>query len=215
MPQRIRVESFTISLDGYGAGPDQSVAAPMGLGGEWLHGWARGTRTFRAMFGQPGGSRGLDDAFAREGFRGIGAWILGRNMFTPHRGPWADDGWRGWWGEEPPYHCDVFVLTHHARPSLAMKGGTVFHFVTGGAAEARERALAAARGADVRLGGGVATVREFLRAGWIDRMHLALSPVLLGRGEHLLHGIDLAALGYRVVRHAATRAATHVVMERQ
>ena len=212
---RLRVQSFSISLDGFGAGPNQSLQHPLGEGGEALHGWAFATRTFRRMvFGGEGGSTGVDDAFAARGFENIGAWILGRNMFGPVRGPWSDDSWKGWWGDEPPYHCPVFVLTHHARAPIEMKGGTVFHFVTEGVEAALQRAIQAAQGADVRLGGGVATIRQYLVAGLVDEMHLAVSPVLLGRGEALLAGIDLAALGFRVAEHVPTPAATHVVLRR-
>jgi len=212
---RVRVCCFSISIDGYGAGPDQALEEPMGRGGMALHHWAFGTRTFRTMFGQQGGSTDVDDAFAARGFAGIGSWILGRNMFGPVRGPWPDDSWKGWWGEEPPYHCEVFVLTHHPRPPLAMSGGTTFHFVTDGIEAALSRAKAAANGHDVRIGGGAATIRAYLRAGLIDELHLVISPALLGRGEALLEGIDLAALGYRCVEHAATPAAMHVVLARE
>ena len=211
---RLRIASFSVSLDGFGAGVEQSLQQPMGVGGMALHGWAFGTRTFRQMFGQPGGSTGVDDEFAARGFENIGAWILGRNMFGPVRGPWPDESWQGWWGEEPPYHVPTFVLTHHARAPLAMKGGTVFHFVTGGIREALERAREAARGQDIRIGGGAATVRQYLQAALIDELHLAISPVLLGRGERLFEGVDLRALGYRCTRHAASEQATHLVLER-
>lgn len=211
---KLRVASFSISLDGFGAGVDQSLTDPMGKGGMALHGWAFATRTFRAMFGQGGGETGIDDDFASAGFRNIGAWILGRNMFSPYRGPWGDSDWRGWWGDNPPYHCPVFVLTHHTRPPLEMEGGTVFHFVTEGLGEAVDRAKAAAGGADVRLGGGVATLREGFASRLIDAAHLALSPVVLGRGEALFAGLDLPALGYRVARQVAGQGASHFVLER-
>lgn len=210
----IRVESFTISLDGYGAGPDQTLAAPMGSGTEGLHGWAFRTRTFRAMFGQEGGSTGEDDAIARQGFDGIGAWVMGRNMFTHERGRWSDSGWRGWWGETPPYACDVYVLTHHPRDPLPV-GETTFHFVTEGLEAALDLARAAAKGQDVRLGGGVATLREGFAKGLIDRAHIAVSPILIGRGESLWQGLDLPALGYRVTPLLATPEATHVSLERR
>lgn len=210
----LRVESFTISLDGYGAGPGQSLAAPMGERGGLLHGWAFGTRTFRKMFGQDGGSDVVDEGFAQQGFDNIGAWVLGRNMFTHSRGPWTDDGWKGWWGEEPPYHCEVFVLTHYPRPDLVMAGGTTFHFVTDGLEAALTRAKAAAGGKDLRLGGGVATLREAFRGRHIDEAHFAVSPVLLGRGEAVFHGLDLPALGYRVVRQVAGEGANHIVIGR-
>lgn len=212
---RVRVASFAISIDGYAAGPEQSLANPLGVGGTELMGWVFPTRSFqRRVLGAEGGSTGLDHEFAERGFENIGAWILGRNMFGPVRGPWPDESWQGWWGEEPPYHVPTFVLTHHARAPLTMKGGTVFHFVTGGIREALERAREAARGQDVRIGGGAATVRQYLQAGLIDELHLAISPVLLGRGERLFEGVDLRALGYRCTRHAASEQATHLILER-
>jgi dihydrofolate reductase len=211
---KVRVAAFSISLDGYGAGPGQSLEAPLGQGGEALHAWVWPTRTFQAMFGKEGGTSGVDEEFAAMSFEGVGAWILGRNMFGPVRGPWPDDSWRGWWGDTPPYHVPVFVLTHHARAPLAMAGGTTFHFATDGIEAALAQAREAAGGRDVRIGGGVATVREYLRAGLVDEMHLAVSPVLLGRGEHLLGGIDLRALGFGVTRHATTAEAMHVVLAR-
>ena len=211
---KVRVESFTLSIDGYGAGPDQTLALPMGVGGGTLHGWAMATPTFRRMFGQSGGTDGIDESFAQRGFRNIGAWILGRNMFGPVRGPWPDDTWRGWWGDEPPYHVPVFVLTHHARPPLEMAGGTVFHFVTEGADVALQRALAAAGDKDVRVGGGVATLRHYLGTGAIDEMHLAISPVLLGRGEALWAGLDFAAMGYRLAKATQGEGATHLILVR-
>lgn len=212
---KVKVMSFSVSLDGFGAGPDQDLQNPLGVGGAAMFGWAFATRTFRTMFGQEGGSTGVDDGFARRGFENMGAWILGRNMFGPVRGPWPDEAWRGWWGDEPPYHVPVFVLTHHARPPLEMQGGTTFHFVTDGIEAALERARAAAGGRDIRVGGGAATIRQYLRAGLLDEMHLAVAPVLLGRGELLLHGIDLPALGWQVAEHAAGENATHVVLARQ
>jgi dihydrofolate reductase len=214
---KLRVASFSISVDGYGAGPDQSLANPLGVGGEALHTWAFATATFQSkVFGVAGGSStSVDNEFAARGFHGIGAWILGRNMFGPIRGPWPDDAWKGWWGEEPPYHCDVFVLTHHARAPLAMKGGTTFHFVTDGIHSALEQAKAAAKGRDVRVGGGVATVRQYLREGLIDSMHLAVRPVLLGDGENLFAGLDLPALGYEVERHVAGERASHVFIRKR
>jgi dihydrofolate reductase len=211
---RLRVQSFGISLDGFGAGPSQDLQHPLGVGGEALHGWVFPTRTFQRMHGQGEGTTGVDDDFAARGFENVGAWILGRNMFGPIRGPWPDDTWKGWWGEEPPYHVPVFVLTHHARPSFTMKGGTTFHFVTGGIHQALDRAREAARGKDVRVGGGVATLRQYLRAGLVDEMHLVVSPVVLGSGEHLLSGIDLLALGFRPTEHVATEKALHVVLTR-
>lgn len=213
---RVRVESFSISLDGYGAGPDQSLEQPLGIGGMDLHQWALPTRTFqRALFGAEGGTTGVDEDFAARSFQNIGAWILGRNMFAPSRGPWTDLSWQGWWGDNPPYHVPVFVLTHHARPSIEMAGGTTFHFVTGGMHEALERARAAAAGRDVRIGGGAHTIQQYLREGLIDELHIAIAPVVLGRGERLFEGVDLRAAGYECVQSAASEKATHVVLRRQ
>lgn len=211
---RIKVLAFTVSVDGYGAGTDQSLRKPMGVGGENLHGWMRHTQTFHHMTGQPGGSTGNDDGFAQRSFGNIGAWIMGRHMFGPVRGPWPDESWQGWWGDEPPYHVPVFVMTHHARPALSMKGDTVFHFVTAGLNEALARAREAAGGKDIRIGGGVSTVRQFLQAGLVDEMHLVVSPVALGRGENLLAGIDLGALGLKPREHVGTESALHVVFRR-
>lgn len=211
---KLKVQAFSISVDGYGAGPGQSLENPLGVGGMALHEWAFATRTFQKMFGQEGGDTGIDDDFAARGFRNIGANILGRNMFGPVRGPWPDESWKGWWGDNPPYHTPVFVLTHHARSPIPMQGGTTFHFVTTGIHAALEQAKAAAQGKDIRLGGGAATVRQFLRAGLIDELHLAISPVVLGAGENLLEGINLPELGYRVTEHAATAKATHIVLTR-
>ncbi|MBI4693626.1 MAG: dihydrofolate reductase [Gammaproteobacteria bacterium] len=213
---RVRVESFTVSLDGYGAGPDQDLQNPLGVGGTDLHQWLLPTRTFRrTVLGADGGTTGIDEDFAARGFENVGAWILGRNMFGPIRGPWPDMAWKGWWGEEPPYHVPTFVLTHHARPALEMAGGTTFHFVTGGIHEALDRARDAANGGDVRIGGGAATIRQYLRAQLIDEMHVAISPVLLGEGERLFEGIDARALGYECVRFVASEKATHVVIRRR
>ncbi len=209
---KVRVAAFSVSIDGFGAGPRQSLQAPLGVGAEGLHGWFRPTRTFQQMLGGEGGSTGADDGFARRSFENVGAWILGRNMFGPVRGPWPDDGWKGWWGDNPPYHVPVFVLTHHARPPLEMAGGTTFHFVTDGIEAALQRARAAAGGRDVRIGGGVSTIRQYLQAGLIDEMHLAVSPVLLGSGESLLAGIDLPALGWRVTARESTEQALHLVL---
>jgi len=212
---KVRVHCFSISLDGYGAGPEQSLKNPLGVGGEALHRWFVPTRTFQAMLGKDGGTTGPDEDFAARSFADIGAWILGRNMFGPIRGPWPDEAWKGWWGDNPPYHVPVFVLTHHPRASITMAGGTVFHFITDGIEAARKRALEAAGGKDIRLGGGVATIREYLNAGLIDEMHLAVSPVLLGSGEHLLGGIDLTRLGFECTEHVPTASATHVVLTRR
>jgi len=211
----LRVHAFSISLDGFGAGPRQDAEHPLGVGGIALHEWVVPTRTFRQMDGDEGGSTGVDDQFAARGFQGIGAWIMGRNMFGPIRGPWPDEAWRGWWGENPPYHTPVFVLTRHARAPLRMQGGTEFRFVTGGIHQALEQAMAAAGGKDVRLGGGVSTIRQYLEAKLVDQMHLAMTPVLLGSGEHLLTGIDLPALGYECTEHVPTATATHLVLTRR
>jgi dihydrofolate reductase len=212
---RLRVHAFAISIDGYGAGPHQDLRNPLGVGGLALHEWVFPTRTFRQAHGDGGGATGIDDDFAARGFTGIGAWIMGRNMFGPVRGPWPDQSWRGWWGEEPPYHTSVFVLTHHARAPLTMKGGTDFHFVTEGIHAALRQARNAAGGRDIRLGGGVSTIRQYLQARLIDEMHLAIAPVVLGTGEHLLAGIDVVALGYACTEHVPTANATHVVLTRR
>ena len=210
----LRVHGFSLSLDGFGAGTDQSLEQPLGRGGEGLHQWMFPTRTFQSLYGKGEGTNGIDDRFAVRGFDNIGAWILGRNMFGPVRGPWPDERWKGWGGEEPPYRAPVFVLTHHARPPIEMKGGTIFHFVTGGIHEALDRACEAAGGKDIRLGGGAATIRQYLEAKLVDEMHLAISPVLLGRGEAMLAGLDLPELGYSIAEHVASDAATHVVIAR-
>jgi dihydrofolate reductase len=212
---KLKVSSFSISIDGFGAGPAQSLENPLGLGGTRLHEWAFSTRTFQRMFGNEGGMLGVDDDFAARGFENVGAWILGRNMFGPVRGPWPDETWKGWWGDNPPYHTPVFVLTHHPRAPIVMEGGTTFEFVTEGIHAALEKATAAAQGRDIRIGGGVATIREYLRAGLIDEMHLAISPTLLGSGEHLLDRIDLLKLGFDCTEHVATPKATHVILTRK
>jgi dihydrofolate reductase len=213
---RVRVESFSLSLDGYGAGPRQDLDNPLGVGGPDLHKWAVPTRTFQQkVFGGTDGTTGIDDAFAARGFENIGAWILGRNMFGPIRGPWLNLDWKGWWGDNPPYHVPVFVLTHHPRPPLPMAGGTTFHFVTGGIHEALDRARAAADGRDVRVGGGAGTIRQYLHARLIDEMHIAISPVFLGAGERLFEGVDMRAAGYTCVEFAASALATNVVLRRQ
>ncbi len=212
---RVRVASFSISVDGFGAGPKQSLEHPLGLGGLALHEWAFATRTFqRRVLGKEGGAGGVDDDFMARGFDNIGAWILGRNMFSPLRGPWPDERWTGWWGDNPPYHCPVFVLTHHPRDPLEMEGGTSFHFVTAGIHGALEQAVSAAQGMDVRVGGGVATVRQYLRARLVDELHLAIAPVLLGAGEALFADLDLPALGCACVEHVPTPGATHIVLAR-
>ena len=211
---KLKVSSFTISIDGYGAGRDQDLEKPLGVGGATLHEWAFSTRTFRRMFGEGGGSTGTDDAYAARGFNNIGAWIMGRNMFGPVRGEWPDETWKGWWGESPPYHVPVFVLSHYARQPVEMEGGTTFHFVTGGIHDALAMATTAARGKDIRLGGGVETIREYLQARLIDEMHVVIAPVLLGSGKHLFANLNLPALGYRCSEHVATEAVTHVVLKK-
>jgi dihydrofolate reductase len=213
---RIRVNAFTISLDGYGAGPNQSLDNPLGVGGEDLHHWMIPTRTFqRSVLRKDGGTTGIDDDFAARSFQNVGAWILGRNMFGPIRGDWPDAKWRGWWGDNPPYHVPVFVLTHHPRPSLEMEGGTTFHFVTGGIHEALDRAREAAAGKDARIGGGPNTIRQYLREGLIDELHVAIAPILLGRGEPLFEGLDVRALGYECAEFVPSGKASHVVLRRQ
>jgi dihydrofolate reductase len=213
---RLRVHSFSISIDGYGAGPSQDLQNPLGVGGPLLFDWFFPTRTWQRMHGKEDGETGADDDIAARGFAGIGAWILGRNMFGPIRGPWPDDSWKGWWGDEPPYHTPVFVLTHHPRPPLQMKGGTVFRFVTDGIHAALQQAREAADGRDIRLGGGVSTIRQYLQAALIDELQLTMSPVLLGSGENLLNGIDVRALGYECVEHVAgARAAAHVILRKR
>ena len=215
MAGKVRVSCYAVSVDGFGAGPDQSLQHPLGIGGEELHHWFYPTKTFRTLFGDGRGEEGTDNGFAERGMQGIGAWILGRNMFAPSRGPWTDDGWKGWWGEEPPYHTPVFVLTHHPHPPLEMKGGTIFHFETGGIETALQRAREAAGDLDIRIGGGAATIRQYLQAGLIDEMHIAVSPVLLGRGEPLWAGLDLPALGYEVGVCTAGEHATHLQIVRR
>jgi dihydrofolate reductase len=214
---KLRVESFTISLDGFGAGPDQTIDNPLGVGGTALHGWAWSTRTFqRSVLGkEDGATDGVDEKFAARGFKNIGAWIMGRNMFGPVRGPWPDESWRGWWGENPVYHVPVFVLTSHARAPLVMEGGTTFYFVTDGIASAAAQAREAAAGMDVRLGGGVNAIQQGLRERLIDEVHFAISPVLLGSGERLFDGVDARALGYECVECVASDKATHVVLQRR
>lgn len=217
---KLSVRSFALSVDGYGAGPDQDRDAPLGKGGLALHEWMFATRTARKLmpgspaFGEDSGETGVDDDFAARGFDNVGAWIIGRNMFGPVRGPWPDENWRGWWGENPPYHTPVFVLTHHPRQPLEMEGGTTFHFVTDGIESALRQARAAAGAKDVRLGGGVSTLRQYLTARLIDELHLVISPVLLGTGESLFTGLDLPRLGYRCARQIAGVRATHIVLTR-
>ena len=212
---KLRVHGFAISLDGFGAGPDQSREEPLGRNGESLHEWLFPTRTFQKLAGKNTGTTGPDDDFAARGFENVGAWIMGRNMFGPVRGPWPDDTWRGWWGKNPPYHAPVFVLTHHARAPIEMEGGTVFHFVTEGIETALARAREAAGDRGIRIGGGAATIRQYLDASLIDEMHLAVAPILLGGGESLLAGLSLPALGYEITEHVPTEKATHVVMAKR
>ena len=209
---KLSVACFSISLDGYGAGPNQDKDNPLGVGGTALHSWFYATRTFQKMFGKDDGATGIDDDFAARGMTNVGAWILGRNMFGPIRGPWKDDHWKGWWGPNPPYHVPVFVLTHHPRSPLTMDGGTTFHFVTDGIEAALRAARTVAGNKDVRLGGGVTTIREYLKAGLVDEIHLIISPVLLGTGEHLLSGLDLPKLGYGVTEYVPTASATHIML---
>lgn len=212
---KLRVNSFSISIDGYGAGPNQSLEEPLGAGGEALHDWIIATRTFQQMSGNEGGTKGKDDEFAARGFDNIGAWILGRNMFSPARGPWLDDGWKGWWGDTPPYHTPVFILTNYPREAIVMDGGTTFHFVTDGIHAALARAREAADGQDIRLGGGVATIRQYLEAGLIDEIHIAVSPILLGSGEHLFTNLDMRALGYHCTESIGTAAVMHAVLTKK
>lgn len=209
---KVKVAAFSVSLDGFGAGPDQSREEPLGKGGEELHEWMFPTKMFQNMMGKEGGTEGTDNDFAERSMENIGAWIMGRNMFGPIRGPWPNDEWKGWWGEEPPYHVPVFVLTHHEREPVAMKGGTVFHFVTDGIESALDKARKAANGKDIRIGGGVSTIRQFLQADYIDEMHLAFSPVFLGSGEHLFPGIDLPGLGFKVTQKKQGERATHIIL---
>jgi dihydrofolate reductase len=215
---RVVVRAVSMTIDGFSAGPNQDLEHPLGVGGEEMFGWFFPTRTFQRMHGDAtaDGETGVDDDFASRAFDNIGAWILGRNMFGPVRGPWPDESWRGWWGEEPPYHVPVFVLTHYPRAPLAMQGGTEFRFVTDGIESALAQAKAAAGEKDVRIGGGPATIRQYLRAGLIDELHLVLAPVLLGSGEPLLHGIDLRALGYEYAEHTpGSRAVAHLILRKR
>ena len=211
---KLRVHCFAVSVDGFGAGPMQDRTNPLGIGGESLHEWFVPTRTFKSMYGSDDGTTGVDDDYARRGIENLGAWILGRNMFGPIRGDWPDEAWKGWWGKNPPYHVPVFVLTHHPRKPIEMEGGTTFHFVTDGIEAALERAKAAAGTKDVRLGGGVQTIRQYLRARLVEEMHLAISPIVLGSGEHLLAGLDLLELGYRVAEHRTSEGAMHFRLTR-
>lgn len=212
---KLRVSSFAVSIDGFGAGPGQDIEHPLGINGPDLMEWFFHTRLWRQMQGERDGETGVDNEIAERGFAGIGAWILGRNMFGPVRGPWPDESWKGWWGDEPPYHTNVFVLTHYPRPPLTMAGGTVFHFVTDGIHSALEQARAAAAGRDVRVGGGVSVIRQYLTARLIDELHLAMRPVLLGAGERLLHAIDARALGYECAEHVMGERAMHVFLRKR
>jgi dihydrofolate reductase len=212
---KVKVGAFSVSIDGFGAGPRQDLQNPLGVRGTELHNWFFHTEMFKKMQGQSGGTTGIDNDFAAQSFENVGAWILGRNMFGPVRGPWKDDSWKGWWGDNPPYHTPVFVLTHHARSPLAMEGGTTFHFVTDGLQPALKKAKESAQGKEVRIGGGVSVIRQYLIAGQIDEMHLAVTPVLLGEGEHLFFGINLHQLGFRLIRTVAGENATHVFITKK
>lgn len=211
---KVKVAAFSVSLDGFGAGTDQSKQDPLGKRGEELHEWVFPTKMFKGLYGKGEGTVGTDNAFAERSFENLGSWIMGRNMFGPVRGPWPDDSWRGWWGENPPYHCDVFVLTHHAKKPLVMKGGTTFYFITDGIDSALEKARKAANGKDIRIGGGTSTIQQFLKAGYIDEMHLAFSPVFLGAGEHFFSGINLPALGFNKIETSYGEKATHVILSK-
>lgn len=212
---KVKVAGFSVSMDGFGAGPEQSLKDPMGKGAMPLHQWLLKTRMFRkAVLGQEGGSTGVDNDFAEKSHHNVGAWILGRNMFGPVRGPWLDESWKGWWGDNPPYHVPVFVLTHHARKPIAMQGGTTFYFVADGIESALKKAREAAKEKDIRIGGGVSTVRQYLNAGLIDELHLAFSPVFLGQGENLLNDIDFPALGFKMAERVATEDATHIILRK-
>jgi dihydrofolate reductase len=215
MMSKVRVSSFSVSIDGFGAGARQDLQNPLGVRGPEMFSWFFQTEVWNKMQGESGGGRGVDNQMAERAFENVGAWILGRNMFGPVRGPWPDESWKGWWGDEPPYHVPVFVLTHHARKPLAMQGGTTFHFITDGAESALKRAREAAAGKDVRIGGGVSTIRQYLVAGQIDEMHLAMSPMLMGEGEHLFAGINLQQLGFRVAQSVAGENATHILIEKR
>ena len=210
----VRVSGFTVSVDGFGAGPDQTVETPLGVGGEELHKWMVETSTFRRMSGKAGGTTGVEDELVARAMDGIGAWIMGRNMYGPVRGPWPDESWRGWWGKNPPYHTPVFVLTHHERRSLSMEGGTEFHFETGGIHRVLDHAREAAGDKDIRILGGVSVIRQYLTAGLIDELHLAVSPLLLGSGENLFHGLNFEALGYKATRHLPSPDAMHIFVSR-
>jgi dihydrofolate reductase len=211
---KVKVSAFSVSLDGFGAGPRQDLENPLGVRGLELHAWFLKTAVFRKIHHLAGGSQGVDNDFAARSFENVGAWILGRNMFGPIRGPWPDDSWKGWWADEPPYHVPVFVLSHYERPPLPMKGNTTFYFVTDGPESALKQAKEAANGQDVRIGGGVSTIRQYLTAGHIHEIHLAFSPVLLGEGENLFAGIHFPKLGFKPVQSTAGEEATHVILKR-
>jgi dihydrofolate reductase len=211
---KIKVAAFSVSLDGFGAGTNQSREDPLGKNGESLHEWIFPTKTFLKIGGKEGGTEGTDNKFAEQSMENIGAWIMGRNMFGPIRGPWPNDDWTGWWGKNPPYHVPIFVLTHHARESVTMTGGTIFHFVTNGIEAALEEARKVANGKDIRIGGGVSTIRQFLEAGYIDEMHLAFAPIFLGSGEHLFAGIDLPKLGFIETQRIYGEDAMHIILKK-
>lgn len=211
---KLRVSSFSMSVDGYSAGPNQNLENPLGVGGTALHEWFYPTATFQQMNGNEGGTTGIDNDFSARGFKDIGAWIMGRNMFGPIRGQWPDNNWKGWWGDNPPYHTKVFVLTHYPREPITMEGGTTFHFVTDGIENALDRAKIAANGLDVRIGGGVATIQQYLRAGLIDELHIAIAPILLGSGEKLFSNVNMLSLGYQCVESVSSGKATHVVIKK-
>ncbi|MBY4629249.1 dihydrofolate reductase family protein [Rhizobium croatiense] len=209
---KVRVAGFSVSVDGFGAGPEQSLNDPLGKRGPEMFQWFFHTRTFRAMTGKDDGSEGIDQDYAARAMAGFGAFILGRNMFGPIRGEWPDDAWKGWWGPNPPYQAPTYILTHYPREPIVMEGGTTFHFITSGIEEALDKAKAAAGDKDVKIGGGVATVRQYLQAGLIDELHFAIAPVVLGKGEAMFSGIDLPDLGFRVTEHVASEHATHIVL---
>lgn len=212
---KVKVAAFSISLDGFGAGPDQSEQNPLGKRGQELHNWFYPTKSFQNMIGKEGGTQGTDNDLAEKSFENVGAWIMGRNMFGPIRGPWPDDQWKGWWGDNPPYHVPVFVLTHHEREPLVMEGGTTFYFVTDGIESALEKAKNVSHGKEIRIGGGVSTVRQFLQAGLIDELHLAISLVFLGTGEHLFSGIDLPGLGFTQIEKINGEGAMHILLKKE
>lgn len=211
---KVKVTNFTISLDGFGAGPGQTIKTPLGAGGEKLHTWMFPTKRFRAMGGHDDGTEGVDNSLVEKAFENVGAWIMGRNMFGPIRGNWPDDSWKGWWGDNPPYHVPVFVLTHYEREPVTMKGGTTFHFASNGIEATLEAAKKAANGKDIRIGGGVSTIRQFLQKGYIDELHLAVSPLFLGSGEHLFSGIDMQQLGYNTVERVEGGQAIHLIIKK-